>query len=110
MLQRPIAQQTSDGLGAGMGKAEKAKAPFDELSDIAVLPKVERPKPKACILCRRHRRKCDSLRPCRSCLMRGCADECKEDAKAFACALCRRYLPRQSGQIVFGSDFVKFLL
>ena len=102
--QSTVAQQVA-GLGASIGRAMQS----DEDGTGVVPAQVDRPKNKACIPCRQHKRKCDSLRPCRSCLMRSCADDCKDEAKGYACALCRRYSSRQSGCIVYGTDYAHFL-
>ena len=64
---------------------------FEDSGELSLLStQFEKPKAKACIPCRQLKKKCESVRPCRSCLMRGCAEDCKDDAKALACALCRR--------------------
>ena len=43
----------------------------------------------ACIPCRQLKRRCEDVRPCRSCTLRGCANECVDDGRSSACALCR---------------------
>ncbi|EKX31263.1 hypothetical protein GUITHDRAFT_122536 [Guillardia theta CCMP2712] len=44
---------------------------------------------RACTRCRRQKLRCDRLRPCLSCITRGCQDECDAEMGATSCLSCK---------------------